>query len=119
MLQKSKHIVSVFLTILFLFPIVYQSVHVFGHGHDSDCCSSCGVINLSIPASEDAALLVNPEDIPQECQICSFHYPKLQFQSDLRFAPLSEVYTERYDKGRPKPFVLYAGFDKSLRAPPA
>ncbi len=116
MLQKIKHILPLLLAALFLYPLVYQSVHVFEHDNETHCCGSCSHAQDASPVTgDDQPHFVQHEE---ECPICDFHYAKLQVNTTLVFASLIDSHELPESENYPKPFVLFQGFIFSLRAPP-
>jgi|GEM_PF-2041007 len=120
MLLKGKHIFAVTVAFLFLYPTIYQSIHVFEHTHDPSCCSGC-----SLPQTEKTggstpfASYDQATGEEEECPVCEFHYAKLQIiKSEDLFEyrlysslPAEHVY--------PDPHIVFNGYHFSLRAPPA
>lgn len=123
MLQKNKHIHSLVLAILFLYPLVYQSIHAFEHTHglqDSVCCGHCSHSSPGSAPQEDEPAASEALSAKQdECGVCNFHYAKLQINSSLNVYLTEQAYYLFPDPSYPKPFVLYQGYIRSLRAPPA
>lgn len=120
MLQKIKHTLPLLLAALFLYPMVYQSVHVFEHTHETHCCGSCTHAHDGAPASEgghdDAQQHYTQQE--DECPICNFHYAKLQVNAYPVFTSIRNNPDIPELQNYPKPFVLFQGYIFSLRAPP-
>lgn len=122
MLQKDKHIFSFALLCFFLYPLIYQSIHVFEHtrdSHETHFCSHCNhtdgdyASHQSDPATREAL-----SEKQNECAVCNFHYAKLQVNSSLNFYLKEHNYYSFHEQSYPKPFVLFQGYSCALRAPP-
>ncbi len=123
MLQKRKHILSLILALLFLYPLVYQSIHAFEHTHDlqdSVCCSHCSHSTPGNTSQEgEPATSGILSTLKDECGICSFHYAKLQVNPGLSVQFSEQTYSSFPDIPYPDPFLSYLGYSASLRAPPS
>ncbi|TVQ14027.1 MAG: hypothetical protein EA361_08870, partial [Bacteroidetes bacterium] len=86
MLQKIKHILPLLLAVLFLYPMVYQSIHVFEHSHETHCCGSCSHTQDAAPVTGDDNTQPHYVQHEEECPICNFHYAKLQVNTSFVFA---------------------------------
>ena len=119
MLHKAKHLFSVILACLFLYPVIYQSIHVFEHAHDMDCCSHCHGLQIEKSVQETAhATYESASEKEDECPVCTFHYAKLQVKSSSGFFFTDDAHPHIFALSYPKPFILFKGFTFALRAPP-
>lgn len=118
MLQKIKHILPLLLAALFLYPMVFQSVHVFEHDQETNCCGSCSHAQDAAPVSESDDAQPYYTQHEDQCPICDFHFAKLQVNSTLVFTSLIDSHELPELQNYPKPFVLFQGYIFSLRAPP-
>lgn len=119
MLHKGKHILSVILACLFLYPVLYQSIHVFEHSHDTDCCSHCHGVQIEKSVQETAhATYESAPEKEDDCPVCNFHYAKLQVKQPAGFFFTNDVHHHIIELAYLKPYILFKGFIFSLRAPP-
>ncbi len=126
MLLMRKHIFAVTVACLFLYPTIYQSIHVFEHTHDAGCCTGCSLPdqdhhdhNETHAGSIPFATYDRAEDKEEDCPVCEFHYAKQQVTAPGDVSPDKQSYFLPLEGSYPEPHVLFDGFYFSLRAPPA
>jgi CRISPR/Cas system-associated protein Cas10 (large subunit of type III CRISPR-Cas system) len=120
MLQKVKHIIAPVLVALFLYPIVFQSIHVFEHNQEQTCCSHCHAHEHAQekPKDDKPVAQTNFSETEDHCPVCDFHFAKLQIDTSTGAYTKSESHTIRYAGLGKTPYIHFQGFIFSLRAPP-
>jgi len=119
MLQKFRHITAVVLALLFLYPLVYQSIHVFEHTNETDCCDQCHIHHDAPEAEIPGTNTYTLGEEETQCPICSFHYAVLQLDEPGAISFHPEAFSEIICPCHQSPFVVFQGYSRSLRAPPS
>ena len=114
---KSFRNIALSLLLIFVFPIIYQPLHVvWHHSHGAECCGSYGTCQLGDLQKREGAYF---EETIDHCPICSYEFsindiPEKQviefYIQELIFKFIETKVTEFVP-----PFVLL----KIPRAPPA
>lgn len=103
MRRLSRNIAIVF-CLIFLFPVIWQSVHQVNHALQHHCQACPDDLHFSLP--EDA------------CAICAYEFAKFEESTDLTWMPqpvFSSFLFQPQITVRPESF---RGFHFCLRAPP-
>ncbi len=124
MLHYSKNHISVILACLFLYPVIFQSIHIFEHKQEQGmCCDHCTThsqeyTHMKKPLDEFPEDSHSFSEKSDACPVCDFHYTKYQVIKTLRIYVTPEIFADIYHDLFLKPFIIFQGYIFSLRAPP-
>ncbi|MFW5706806.1 MAG: DUF2946 family protein [Bacteroidota bacterium] len=123
MLHKSEKLFSFALLCIFLYPLIFQSIHASEHAHTAEevhCCSHCSHSGGgSATPGDTSGSNGGYSEKQEECSICNFHYAKLQIYSSPGFFLAKEIYGVFDILSSHHPFILFQGQLIALRGPPA
>lgn len=119
MQNKTVHI-AFCLGLIFLFPLIYQPMHVLFHYHEDNhyhCVAHHIYPNLSHGNTGEA----QNQEIEKEvykCLVCGYEFTSFNLSNGFFISYYSDDVIIKNDNYKQKEILSWCGTNKSLRAPP-
>ena len=115
-MKRAKIFISFFIALTFVFPSIYQAIHVVQIHWSVSSAHSCSCSNIK--ETKNDVRYSYPHDTKKPCAVCEFEFASFSRTKNIKLGSVSSVYTELLIAYTQKVSISNCNEVVTLRGPP-